>query len=190
VGESLEFTNCKANKGKAGAIIGELNGIGTLGNVFSLTWLVIKNCFGGTEKDAQAVYLDVPSANNEAFLFSSTTLSYDTPTISPIIYINIYDLDDMVNGDFSRISTFKSKFVGYPCPPNNLTEFVVRDDSSGITYPLPELICDCANRVASDADRYPCSYNGPNSECVKDVDDHCRLENCTEEFDSFVILSI
>jgi hypothetical protein len=185
VGNTLEFTDCKANNGKAGAIKVELNTIENSGSIFSLTSVKIKNCFGGTENDPQAIYLDIPSPDNEAFLFSTTTLSYDIPTTRPILYINIYNLNNIVNGDFSRVPTFRSKFVGYPCPPSNLTEFIVRDDSLGTTYPLSELICDCIDRNASDAEQYPCSYNGSNSKCVKDVDNNCRLESCTEEFDLF-----
>jgi hypothetical protein len=58
----------------------------------------------------EGVYLNVPNRNNEAFLFDTIMLKYSTT--NPVLFLNIYNLTEVADGDKSRLSPFKNKFVG------------------------------------------------------------------------------
>jgi hypothetical protein len=86
-------------------------------------------------------------------------------TANPVLFLNIYNPTGVADGDKSRLSPFKNKFVGF-CVVPNMTGFVVRDAESYKIYSLPELIYECSDCTPSTSSvYYPCSYNNGADEC-------------------------
>jgi hypothetical protein len=138
--QSCTFTECYAS-GEGGAIWGEL-GTDAGSNNFEIKESLFVNCTASSGK-AQAVYLKVPSANNENFKFDRISLTYTTSTSEPILFLYMYSLVGIVDGSSAdRLNTFKSKFVDFCANPPNTTSFIVYDAESLVNYTLPELICD------------------------------------------------
>jgi hypothetical protein len=88
--------------------------------------------------------LNVPSNSNENFKFETITLNYEIPTTEAVLFLNIYNLVNIVGieTESTRLTKFKEKFIGFCSPlPLNTTNFIVHDISSNLEYPLPKLIC-------------------------------------------------
>jgi hypothetical protein len=147
------FNECYVNgeTKKGGAIYSSLEkSIGM--SKFKLANITFINCRSSDGEYGHSVYINVISDSNEDFLFDTITLQYTTPITEPILLMDIYNLDGIVNINSNietkteRYENFKAKFIGFcPSSPLNTTSFIVYDvenKTSQQSYPLPMLICD------------------------------------------------
>jgi hypothetical protein len=113
--------------------------------------LTIKSCsfsnLNSSDGGISAIYLNVPSLQNEEFLFDTIALSYSESTPNPIFYVNMYNLEGIL-GDFpTKYTEFKNKFK-ISCEILNNTNFIINDINEAKTHSLKSLICDerpCSN---------------------------------------------
>jgi hypothetical protein len=180
--EKSKFERCEAKGGVGGAIWGEL-GTESPGNVFHLISVNIIECKSSSASNniPEAVYLKVPNQNNEEFLFDTITLNYQYSISNTILFINIYNLLKVADGDFTRLPIFKQKFIGF-CEKPNMTNFIIQDNERNKLHPLPLLICECEDRTPSAIEKYPCSYNNGGDDCLLNSDGTCQNECSDTEF--------